>query len=551
LTVGTHSITADYSGNANFATNTGTLPGGQTVSIQSGLTIDNVTVTEGNSGTTNAVFTVTLSQASNVPVTVDFATANDTATLANSDYQQATGTLTFGIGELTKTVTVLVNGDTTNEPNETFFVNLTNAQNANIADSQGQGTINNDDGPGVQLSNSSYTINEGLNNTPQGFTSLSIDVIRTGDTSQPATVKYLTSDLSGGNECNQVTGQASQRCDYILVGATLRFAAGEATKTISIPIVNDGYTEGAEFFSIQLQNAVGVTIGSPSQATITIEDDAADATPTTPAQNPYLSNTFFVRQNYLDYLGRDADQNGFTDWVNVLNNCGPQKGFLGAPFNCDRAHVAHGFFGSEEFTGSGFMIYRLFEVGMDRLPLYREFIPDMATLSGFNLTPAQKQQNFFDYLQDFTSKQEFINRFQDVSLPSQAALYIERLEQTAGITLPATATTQPGQPTQYGRNDLIQLRASGQLSLGETLKAFVEQQAVYDRFFPSGHVTMLYFAHLRRDPNLNDPNLVGWNDWVNVFTNGKPSEGIAPRDIHHLIFGFIYSEEYRKRFGQP
>jgi hypothetical protein len=73
-------------------------------------------------------------------------------------------------------------------------------------------------------------------------------------------------------------------------------------------------------------------------------------------------------------------------------------------------------------------------------------------------------------------------------------------------------------------------------------------------FFPSGQVTMLYFAYLKRDPDLNDPNLVGWKDWVDVFTNGGANKGrpdIAPRDIHHLIFGFIYSEEYRKRFGQP
>jgi hypothetical protein len=551
LSGGNHNITAVYSGDANFQTSTGTLAGGQNVGITTGLSINDVTVTEGNSGTINAVFTVTLSQASNVAVTVDYATANGTATTADNDYQSANGTLTFSVGETTKTVTVTVNGDTKNEPNETFSVNLTNAQNANIGDNQGQGTITNDDTPTVQLSNSTYTINEGANNTPQGFTSLAVDIVRSGDASNPATVKYITSDASGGNECNQVTGQASQRCDYILVGATLRFAAGETTKTIQIPIINDGYQEGAEFFSIELTNGVGVTIGSPSQAIVTIQDDAADATPTTSANNPYLSNTFFVRQNYLDLLGRDADQNGFTDWTNVLNNCGPQKGFIGAPFNCDRAHVAHGFFGSVELTNSGFLIHRLFEVGLGRLPFYREFIPDMATLSGFNLSQAQQQQNLEDYLQQFTARPEFQSRYQGYLLPSQAAQFIQLMEQVAGKTLPATATTLPGQPQQYGRQELINLRANGTLNVGQTLKAFVEQKDIYDTYFERGEVTMLYFSYLRRDPNLNDPNLIGWNDWVDVFTNGKPSAGIPPRDIHHLIFGFIYSEEYRKRFGQP
>ncbi|MBD0369759.1 MAG: DUF11 domain-containing protein [Pyrinomonadaceae bacterium] len=553
LTAGNHSITADYSGGANFTANTGTLAGGQQVGIQTTVSVNDVTVTEGNSGTTNAVFTVSLSAASSVAVTVDFATADGVGpngATAPSDYQTATGQLTFNIGETSKTVTVLVNGDTSNEPNETFTLNLSNPQNVNLADAQGVGTITNDDAPGVQFAQSTYNISEALNNTPQGFTSLAVDVVRTGDTSLPATVKYITSDNSGGNECDQNnTGFASQRCDYILVGATLRFAAGETTKTINIPIVNDRYVEPSEQFSIELFNPMGTSLGLNSQALVTIQDD--DTVAPTGLTNPYLANSFFVRQNYLDNLGRDADAAGFTDWLNTLNNCGPQQGFLGAPLNCDRAHVAHGFFGSVEFTNSGFLIHRLFEVGMGRLPLYREFIPDMATLSGFNIPPAVQQQNIQDYLQDFTSKPEFINRFSDALLPSQAATLIQKLEQAAGVTLPATATTLPGQPQQYGRQELINLRAAGTLSVGQTLKAFVEQQLVYDKYFTRGEVTMLYFAYLRRDPNLNDPNLIGWNDWVDVFTNGKPGQGIGPRDIHHLMFGFIYSVEYRKRFGAP
>jgi uncharacterized repeat protein (TIGR01451 family) len=514
----------------------------------SALSIDNVSMSEGNSGTKDFVFTVTLSQASGQTVTVDYATADGTAT-AGSDYQSATGTLVFAPGDLTKTITVQVNGDTANEPDETFFVNLTNGLNATISDTQGLGTITNDDGPFVQFSLSSYQINEGAQNTPQGFASLAVEVVRGGDTSGAASVKYFTSDLSGGNECNQFTGQASQRCDYATTAGTLRFSAGETTKTINIPIVNDGYTEGNEFFSIQLQSPVGASLGSTSQAALMIEDD--DSVATTPEQNPYINNNFFVRQNYLDYLYREPDQSGFNDWVTVLNNCGPQKGFLGAPPNCARTHVVHGFFASPEHIDSGFLVYRLYEVGMGRLPRYAEFAPDMASLSGFGLSDAVKQQNLADYLEEFAAKPGFVNRFSDALLPSQAATLISKLEQEAGVTLPATATTKPGQPTQYGRQDLINLRANGTFTVGQTLKAFVEQQAVYDRYFERGHVTLLYFAHLRRDPDLNDPNMVGWNDWVDVFTNGRPSAGIQPRDIHHLIFGFIYSEEYRKRFGQP
>ncbi|MGB7921663.1 MAG: Calx-beta domain-containing protein [Pyrinomonadaceae bacterium] len=109
-----------------------------------GLRINNVTLIEGNSGTTNATFTVTLSAASGQTVKINYATANGTAS-APSDYLTKTGTLTFAPGETTKTITVAVKGDTAHEPNETFFVNLSTAVNANITDGQGQGVITNND----------------------------------------------------------------------------------------------------------------------------------------------------------------------------------------------------------------------------------------------------------------------------------------------------------------------------------------------------------------------------------------------------------------------
>ncbi|MBD0370785.1 MAG: DUF11 domain-containing protein [Pyrinomonadaceae bacterium] len=514
------------------------------------ISVDDIGTSEGNGGFKIFTLGISLSAPSEFVVKVDLATADGTAT-AGSDYHAISSTITINPGEQGQLVTLIIIADEVNEPDEDFFVNLSNPQNATISDAQAKVTIFNDDTPFVEFTRSSYVINEGENNTPQGFTSLSVLVRRNGDTSGTASVRYFTHDDSGNNECNQVTGFASQRCDYTFSGGIIRFAAGEAIKTITIPIINDGYQEGNEIFTIELQNAVGTTIAGNNQAVVTIQDDAADATPTTPQQNPYLSNAFFVRQLYLDFLDREPDSAGYNDWLNVLNNCGSQKGFLGAPPTCDRAHVAHGFFTSPESTNTAFLIYRLYEVGIGRLPLYMEFIPDMALLKTFNVPPAEQQQNLDVYLQEFTSKPGFITRFGDSLQPSQAAQLISKLEQAAGVTLPATATTLPGQPTQYGRQELINLRANGTFTVGQTLKAFVEQKVVYDKYFTRGEVTLLYFALLRRDPSLNDPNLVGWNDWVDVFTNGRPSAGIPPRDIHHLIFGFIYSEEYRKRFGAP
>lgn len=109
------------------------------------LSINDVTLAEGNSGTTNATFTITRSGDTTTAVSVEFATANGTAT-ASSDYQTASGTLTFAANETTQTVAVAVTGDAIAEADETFAVNLLNAIGATILDGQGRGTIVNDDG---------------------------------------------------------------------------------------------------------------------------------------------------------------------------------------------------------------------------------------------------------------------------------------------------------------------------------------------------------------------------------------------------------------------
>src|SRR5262249_12530458 len=115
------------------------------------LSISDVTVTEGNTGTVNALFTVSLSAIWNQTVTVHSSTADNTATIAGNDYQTKSATLTFNPGVTSQTITVLVNGDRLPEPNETFFVNLSSPTNATIADGQGIGTII-DDEPRISIS---------------------------------------------------------------------------------------------------------------------------------------------------------------------------------------------------------------------------------------------------------------------------------------------------------------------------------------------------------------------------------------------------------------
>src|SRR5207253_10447054 len=115
--------------------------------------------------TINFNFPITLSGPSSRAVTVNFATADSTAT-EGSDYQASSGTLTFNPGETTKTISVSVKGDTVVESNELFFLNLSNPSNAVLARSQGIGTIINDDMPIItaEFSSSSYIVGEAAGN---------------------------------------------------------------------------------------------------------------------------------------------------------------------------------------------------------------------------------------------------------------------------------------------------------------------------------------------------------------------------------------------------
>jgi probable HAF family extracellular repeat protein len=220
------------------------------------LTITDVTITEGHSGTRSAVFTVNLSTASTETVSVTFATANGSAT-AGSDYQANSGTLTFGPGETSKTIIVLVNGDRLGEPNETFAVNLSGATNASIADGQGVGSII-DDEPRVSISD--LTKKEGKKNQTTLFT---FTVTLSAAYDQPVTVSYRTADG---------TATVSDR-DYVNQTGTLTFAPGQTTKTITIEVKGDSKKEADETFYLDLFGNRSNSLFTKSRGTGTILND--------------------------------------------------------------------------------------------------------------------------------------------------------------------------------------------------------------------------------------------------------------------------------------
>ena len=201
------------------------------------LQIRDVTVPEGNTGAVAAVFTVTLSAASDRPVTVGYATGNGTAT-AGSDYQPAAGTLIIPAGQTTGTITVLVNGDRLGEPNEAFFVHLVSPTNAFIVDGPGVGTVL-DDEPRISITDVSKL--EGKN----GKTSFVFTVRLSAAPDQAVTMSYRTADGTA------TAGSG----DYVARTGTLTFAPGETTRTITIEVKGDNRREANEAFTVELFGA--------------------------------------------------------------------------------------------------------------------------------------------------------------------------------------------------------------------------------------------------------------------------------------------------------
>lgn len=222
------------------------------------LSITSASRSEGNSGTANLGFTVTLSKASSTPVTVNYATANGTAT-AGQDYTAASGTITFAAGQTSKTVNVAVAGDSTVESDETFTVTLATPSGATISRATATGTIKNDDVAPPTVSIASASKSEGASGTSNlGFT-----VKLSKASTSPVTVAYTTSN-----------GTATAGDDYVAGSGTITFAAGQTSKTVNVAVIGDTAVESDETFTVTLSGASGAAISSAT-ATGTIRNDDA------------------------------------------------------------------------------------------------------------------------------------------------------------------------------------------------------------------------------------------------------------------------------------
>ena len=225
------------------------------------VSVANVTVTEGDSGIVSAVFDVTLATPRPGKVTVAYATANGTAA-APGDFAPAAGSVVFEPGQTAKTVAVQVNGDLLSEADETFFVNLSNAQGTAIAKGQGVGTILDDDELPV-LSITDTTAVEGDSGTSDAVFPVSL---------APASGREVSVRFTTAN------GTATSGSDFSGASGTLTFAPGETSKTVTVRVTGDLLAEGDETFFVDLTDPVAATISDPRGAGTIVDDDLVSLT---------------------------------------------------------------------------------------------------------------------------------------------------------------------------------------------------------------------------------------------------------------------------------
>ena len=376
----------------------------------------------------------------------------------------------------------------------------------------------------VQFSSASYEVLEDC-------TTVTITVDRIGDTSGAASVDYNTSDVV-----------ATERRDYIKALGTLRFAAGETSRSFAVLINEDSYVEGNESFYITLSNPSGAVLGAPALATATIIDDAE--TPTNPIDDPQN----YVCQHYHDFLNRQPDAPGLQFWTNQITSCGADL----ACVEGRRINVSASFFLSIEFQDTGYLVERIYKTAYGdatststfpsahqlAVPVVRlnEFLADTQEIGqGVIVGQGNWQQQIENNKQALTAAFVTRSRFTAAyPLSMSAAEFVDRLNVNAGNPL-----------SQSERDQLVNDLSSGAKSRAQVLRAVAEDDDLKSAESNRAFVLMQYFGYLRRNPNdPQDTDHTGYDFWLTKLNQFNGNYINA-----EMVKAFITSIEYRQRFG--
>jgi hypothetical protein len=242
---------------------------------------------------------------------------------------------------------------------------------------------------------------------------------------------------------------------------------------------------------------------------------------------------FFVKQHYLDFLGRATDADGLAFWIGNLTSCNGNQQCI----EVRRVNVSAAFFLSIEFKETGFLVYRFTKASFNVMPRYELFLPDVQEIGrgvivnapGWEQLLAANQRAFAE---------EWVKRpaFKALYDGKSNAQYVDALFANAGVT-----------PGAQERTELINGLDSGTETRTTVLRKVADNQTLIQQEFNRAFVLEQYFGYLRRNPDdPPDNNLDGFNFWLSKLNqfNGNFVQA-------EMVRAFISSIEYRQRFGTP
>jgi CSLREA domain-containing protein len=258
--------------------------------------------------------------------------------------------------------------------------------------------------------------------------------------------------------------------------------------------------------------------------------------------NPLDTTEYFVRQQYLDFLGREPDEAGFNFWVNNIESCGSDQSCREAK----RVDTSAAFFLSIEFQQTGYLVYRTYQAAFGDLPTapvpvrINEFRPDTAEIgkgvvvnkSGWETLLDNNKQS---YAAEFVQRPRFALAYPASLTPTE---FVDRLFTNAAVT--PSASDRQAALNQFGSS-----ATSGDAGArSRALLRVAENSSLARQEFTQAFVLMQYFGYLRRDPNTGaDADFAGYDFWLSKLNSFDGVFGDAD-----MVKAFLLSGEYRDRF---
>ena len=228
---------------------------------------------------------------------------------------------------------------------------------------------------------------------------------------------------------------------------------------------------------------------------------------------------FFVQQQYIDFLSRFPEADGFAAWMRVLDSCNNDPNCLHG-VNGKRVLVSQSFFQSTEFQYKGGFVYRFYKASFNRLPTYPEIVDGMRSVTGQTSDEVVAKRSAF--ATNWVARADFATNYPASLSPTQ---FVNNILQTAGVTV-------------ANKDQLIaELTAANNISAGRAsvLTKIVESNELYVKEYDPGFVAMQYYGYLRRAPEKE-----GYDAWLKYLRE-------HPGDYKTMVWGFVYSSEYRNR----